>query len=89
MSAIRHERKVEGYKSHIKNTIQFTNKKGLKGLDALLYAFSKLSGTDFTAVGEEYLHGEMKGLDYKLKDVEDLAGDERVYNNIVFLIWLL
>ena len=77
-----YERVVEGYKSHIKNTIQFTNKKGLKGLDALLYAFSKLSGTDFTAVGEEYLHGEMKGLDYKLKDVEDLAGDERVYNNI-------
>ena len=77
-----YERKVEGYKSHIKNTIQFTNKKGLKGLDALLYAFSKLSGTDFTIVGEEYLHGEMKGLDYKLKDVEDLAGDERVYNNI-------
>ena len=26
-----YEREVEGYKSHIKNTIQFTNKKGLKG----------------------------------------------------------
>ena len=76
-----YERKLESAKISIKNTITDTNKKGLKGLDTLLSAFSRLSGSDFTVAGEEYLRKEMKNLDYKLKDVEDLAGDERAYQD--------
>ncbi len=68
--------------SDIKKTIENTNKKGLKGLDALLSVFSELSKKNFTVVGEGYLRKEMKKLDYKVKDVQDFAGYKRVYNDI-------
>ena len=77
-----YERELDSTKIAIKNIINDTNKKGLKGLDALLSTFSRISGTGFNIVGEEYLREEMKGLDYKLKAVEDLASDQRVYKNI-------
>ena len=70
-------------KTCIKNIFENANKNQLKGLDALLSVLSDLSKSDAPIiVDDEYLRGEMKNLDYKLKDVEDVAGNEKVYKNL-------
>ncbi|MCW1294500.1 MAG: hypothetical protein QXD02_01605 [Candidatus Parvarchaeum sp.] len=77
------ERKLADSKNYIKDTAEDINKKGMKGLEALLSVFSDLSKSNAPMIaGEEYLRGEMKNLDYKLKDVEDVVRDERLYKGI-------
>ena len=67
----------------INNTIKKVNKNQLKGLDALLSVLSDLSKSNAPIIAdEECVRGEMKNLDYKLKDVEDVAKDERLYEGI-------
>ncbi len=67
----------------INDTIKKVNKNQLKGLEALLSVLSDLSKSNAPiTVDEEYMREEMKNLDYKLKDVEDAAKDERLYKGI-------
>ena len=70
-------------KNSIDNTIRKANENNLKGLDALLSVLSDLSKSDAPIIaGEEYVREEMKNLDYRLKDVEDAANNEKIYGNI-------
>ena len=70
-------------KNYVKGSINDANKKGLNGLDALLTVISDLSKSILSIyAGEEYIREEMKNLNYKLKDVEDVAKDKSLYNCI-------
>ena len=77
------ERELKKAKTCIKNIFKNANKNQLKGLDALLSVLSDLSKSDAPIIVDEgYVRGEMKNLDYKLKDVEDIVRDERLYEGI-------
>jgi hypothetical protein len=77
------KRELAGAKTYVKRTIENANEKKLRGLDALLLVISNLSKSDAPIIaGEGYVRGEMKNLDYKLKDVEDAANNEKIYDGI-------
>ena len=79
---LEHKRALDHAKNYVKNSVNGVNKKGLKGLEALLYVLSDLSKYAYLdKMDERYIREEMKNLDYKLKDVEDFASDERIYDN--------
>ncbi len=79
---LEHKRALDHAKNYVKNSVNGVNKKGLKGLEALLSVLSDLSKYAYLdKMDERYIREEMKNLDYKLKDVEDFASDERIYDN--------
>ncbi|MCL4376109.1 hypothetical protein M1558_01295 [Candidatus Parvarchaeota archaeon] len=80
---LEYEKELKNAQHSIDNTIKKTNEKGLKGMDALLSVLSDLSKSNAPIIaGEEYVRGEMKNLDYKLKDVESAANNEKIYEDL-------